>query len=58
MLNVGQTMVVGPWVAADRDRMRALIVGAIDQDAALGIVRSRPRKLLAFLLAFFKIAQR
>jgi hypothetical protein len=34
MLNVGQTKVVGPWVAADRDRMRALIVGAIDQDAA------------------------
>jgi hypothetical protein len=26
--------------------------------STLGIVHSRPRKLLAFLLAFFKIAQR
>ena len=33
-LNVRQADVVGLWVAADRDRMRALIVGAIDEQLA------------------------
>ena len=33
-LNIGQLDIIGPGIAADRDRMRALIVGAIDEQLA------------------------
>jgi hypothetical protein len=34
IFNIGQPDIIGPWVAADRDQVRALIVGTIDEDAA------------------------
>jgi len=34
LFDVGQAKVVGPWVAADRDRVRALIVGVKDKQPA------------------------
>jgi hypothetical protein len=32
-LNVGQPQIIGPAIGADRDRVAALVIGAVHQDA-------------------------
>jgi len=50
-LDIGQSGIIGPGIAADRDGVVAAIVGAIDQDAAQAIGFRRPKRPSIYRLA-------
>jgi len=46
-LDVGQSDTVTPSIGTDRERVAALVIGAVDQDTGQAIERSSPKVILA-----------
>ena len=61
LLDIGQSGIIGPCIAADGDRVAAAVVGAIDQqaaDAAFALEEQELPKVRSFLVNQFTLAQR